>query len=194
MQIFILLLVLIDILAVSFEVVVSANIVEFVDPSLGHRIEEALHWTSVSILSIFLIELLILMFVYRRAFFVGPGSFWLKVDLVVVCVDLSACGPIMKTCAKKGIHNVVIVSGGGKELGGDRAAMEAEVKELSLKHKIRVIGPNCIGMFNAANRLDCAFQGQARMVRSKLGNVAFCLLYTSPSPRDGLLSRMPSSA
>ena len=96
-----------------------------------------------------------------------------KVDLVVVCVDLSACGAIMKTCAKKGIHSVVIVSGGGKELGGDRAAMEAEVKELSLKHKIRVIGPNCIGMFNAANRLDCAFQGQERMVRSKLGNVAF---------------------
>ena len=24
--------------------------------------------------------------------------------------------------------------------------------------------------------------------------VLFCLLYTSPSPRDGLLSRMPSSA
>ncbi|MEK0376424.1 MAG: acetate--CoA ligase family protein, partial [Nitrosopumilus sp.] len=82
-----------------------------------------------------------------------------KIDLVVVCIDLAACGPIMKTCAKKGIHNVVIVSGGGKELGGNRAAMEAEVKELSLKHKIRVIGPNCIGMFNAANRLDCAFQG-----------------------------------
>ncbi|NJK77580.1 MAG: acyl-CoA synthetase [Nanoarchaeota archaeon] len=96
-----------------------------------------------------------------------------KVDLVVVCIDLAECGPIMETCANKGIHNVVIVSGGGKELGGDRAAMEAKVKELSLKHKIRVIGPNCIGMFNAANRLDCAFQGQERMVRSKLGNVAF---------------------
>ena len=96
-----------------------------------------------------------------------------KVDLVVVCIDLAECGPIMNICANKGIHNVVIVSGGGKELGGDRAAMEAEVKELSLKHKIRVIGPNCIGMFNAANRLDCAFQGQERMVRSKLGNVAF---------------------
>jgi 3-hydroxypropionyl-CoA synthetase (ADP-forming) len=96
-----------------------------------------------------------------------------KIDLVVVCIDLALCGPIMKTCAKKGIHNVVIVSGGGKELGGNRAAMEAEVKELSLKHKIRVVGPNCIGMFNAANRLDCAFQGQERMIRSKLGPVAF---------------------
>ena len=26
------------------------------------------------------------------------------------------------------------------------------------------------------------------------GHIATCLLYTSPSPRDGLLSRMPSSA
>ena len=26
------------------------------------------------------------------------------------------------------------------------------------------------------------------------GEVETCLLYTSPSPRDGLLSRMPSSA
>ena len=26
------------------------------------------------------------------------------------------------------------------------------------------------------------------------GNIQTCLLYTSPSPRDGLLSRMPSSA
>ncbi|HEV2193131.1 MAG TPA: 3-hydroxypropionate--CoA ligase [Nitrosopumilaceae archaeon] len=95
-----------------------------------------------------------------------------KVDLVVVCVDLSITAPVLEECAKKGIHNVVIVSGGGKELGGDRAAMEAEIKRLSELHKIRIIGPNCIGMFNAANRLDCAFQGQERMVRAKLGPVA----------------------
>ena len=30
--------------------------------------------------------------------------------------------------------------------------------------------------------------------RDFLDRVATCLLYTSPSPRDGLLSRMPSSA
>jgi 3-hydroxypropionyl-CoA synthetase (ADP-forming) len=95
-----------------------------------------------------------------------------KVDLVVVCVDLSVTPPILESCAKKGIHNVVIVSGGGKELGGERADYEAQIKSLSEKHKIRIIGPNCIGMFNAANRLDCAFQGQARMVRARLGNVA----------------------
>ncbi len=95
-----------------------------------------------------------------------------KVDLVVVSVDLSITPPVLEDCAKKGIHNVVIVSGGGKELGGQRADYEAEIKRLSEKHKIRIIGPNCIGMFNAKNRLDCAFQGQERMVRARLGPVA----------------------
>lgn len=95
-----------------------------------------------------------------------------QVDLVVVCVDLSVTPPVLESCAKKGIHNVVIVSGGGKELGGERAEYEAEIKRLSEQHKIRIIGPNCIGMFNAANRLDCAFQGQERMIRAKLGPVA----------------------
>ena len=31
-------------------------------------------------------------------------------------------------------------------------------------------------------------------MRSKYEIITSCLLYTSPSPRDGLLSRMPSSA
>ena len=30
--------------------------------------------------------------------------------------------------------------------------------------------------------------------KAVLGQYRYCLLYTSPSPRDGLLSRMPSSA
>ena len=34
----------------------------------------------------------------------------------------------------------------------------------------------------------------AALFRDKLDQANLCLLYTSPSPRDGLLSRMPSSA
>ena len=37
--------------------------------------------------------------------------------------------------------------------------------------------------------------GQAKRVENAWGEAPeACLLYTSPSPRDGLLSRMPSSA
>ena len=38
--------------------------------------------------------------------------------------------------------------------------------------------------------LLCAWDATALQIPLR----AFCLLYTSPSPRDGLLSRMPSSA
>jgi 3-hydroxypropionyl-CoA synthetase (ADP-forming) len=95
------------------------------------------------------------------------------VELVVVTVDLKFVPDLMRAAAKKKIHNFVIISGGGKELGGERAAIEAEIKRLSQELKIRIIGPNCIGMFNGANRLDCAFQGHGRMLRPKNGNVAF---------------------
>ena len=39
-----------------------------------------------------------------------------KVDLVVVSVDLSMTPPVLEDCAKKGVHSVVIVSGGEKNL------------------------------------------------------------------------------
>ena len=42
-----------------------------------------------------------------------------------------------------------------------------------------------------------ASKGELRRFAQKFGITALvdnCLLYTSPSPRDGLLSRMPSSA
>ena len=44
-------------------------------------------------------------------------------------------------------------------------------------------------VFNVVPQLE----GKAAGLMPFLGNMA-CLLYTSPSPRDGLLSRMPSSA
>jgi 3-hydroxypropionyl-CoA synthetase (ADP-forming) len=95
------------------------------------------------------------------------------VDVVVVTVDLKFVPDLLKICGEKSIHNVVVISGGGKELGGERADIEQQVKELSSKLNIRIIGPNCIGMFNGENRLDCAFQGHDRMLRPKNGNVSF---------------------
>ncbi|MGN6822510.1 MAG: acetate--CoA ligase family protein [Candidatus Nitrosocosmicus sp.] len=95
------------------------------------------------------------------------------VDVVVVTVDLKFVPELLKICGQKEIHNVVIISGGGKELGGERADIEQQIKDISSNLGIRVIGPNCIGMFNGENRLDCAFQGHERMLRPKNGNVSF---------------------
>jgi 3-hydroxypropionyl-CoA synthetase (ADP-forming) len=95
------------------------------------------------------------------------------IDIVIVTIDLKYVPDLLKICGKKGIHNMVIISGGGKELGGERADIEQQIKELSRELKIRIIGPNCIGIFNGENRLDCAFQGHHRMLRPRNGEVSF---------------------
>ena len=44
---------------------------------------------------------------------------------------------------------------------------------------------------------DCEVRGPHKNVQVRKATIVKdggCLLYTSPSPRDGLLSRMPSSA
>ena len=41
---------------------------------------------------------------------------------------------------------------------------------------------------------DVGKRGYHHLVSEVVDNSIDCLLYTSPSPRDGLLSRMPSSA
>ena len=41
---------------------------------------------------------------------------------------------------------------------------------------------------------DNLINNKEKLWKASLAKLSFCLLYTSPSPRDRLLSRMPSSA
>jgi 3-hydroxypropionyl-CoA synthetase (ADP-forming) len=94
------------------------------------------------------------------------------VELVVVTVALSLMPQILAECATKGIHNIVIVSAGGKELGGEGAELEATIRELAAQRRVRIIGPNCIGVFSGKTRLDTFFQIHERMDRPRNGVIA----------------------
>ena len=49
--------------------------------------------------------------------------------------------------------------------------------------------------FNGSKlRVELSEKKDSAKNKNTIGNSNNCLLYTSPSPRDGLLSRMPSSA
>jgi 3-hydroxypropionyl-CoA synthetase (ADP-forming) len=93
------------------------------------------------------------------------------VDLVVVTVALAKVPDIIRECATKAVHNMVIVSGGGKELGGEGEEIEATIKRLAEESDVRVIGPNCIGVFDGGARLDTFFQVHERMTRPSKGSI-----------------------
>ena len=66
---------------------------------------------------------------------------------------------------------------------GDRRELQGMLSNKSVRYSLRQL----------ARHFNCA----PNTIRNELKRGAHhntCLLYTSPSPRDGLLSRMPSSA
>lgn len=98
----------------------------------------------------------------------APGD----TELVVAVVDLFQVPELIEETAAKGVRNLVIVSGGGKELGGERQELESRIKASASRLGVRVIGPNCIGVFDGESRLDTFFQVHERMVRPPAGTVA----------------------
>lgn len=94
------------------------------------------------------------------------------IDLAVVAIPLASIPEVLNDCAAKRIHGLVIVSGGGKELGNAGAELEREILSLANAFQVRVVGPNCIGVFNGWNRLDTFFQLGERMARPRPGHLA----------------------
>jgi len=92
-----------------------------------------------------------------------------KVDLAVLAVASQHTPQVLEQCGEKGVRNVVVVAGGFKEAGGEYSELEARIVSIARKYGIRVIGPNCIGVFNGRNRLDTFFQSRERMVRPPNG-------------------------
>ena len=92
-----------------------------------------------------------------------------KVDLVVVCTPAKAVPDIIKECADIGVKSAIVISAGFKELGAPGIELERQVLEHARRGKMRIIGPNCLGVMNPITGLNATFAGGM----AKPGNVAF---------------------
>ena len=95
------------------------------------------------------------------------------------------------TQRERGGSSVYLASGGTKfesELAELRKFTDAMIDAL-----LTTSGSNEMASIIDSSEYSRAIQMLARLAPIRNG-VNACLLYTSPSPRDGLLSRMPSSA
>jgi acetyl coenzyme A synthetase (ADP forming)-like protein len=69
------------------------------------------------------------------------------VDLAVIAVPAAAVLEVAEQCAEKGVHGLVVISGGFAELEGG-AAMQEQLTELCWRAGMRLVGPNCVGVVN----------------------------------------------
>ena len=72
-----------------------------------------------------------------------------EVDAVIVAVPADAVVRTITDCAEKGVGAAVIFSSGFAEQDEQGAAWQAELTAISARTGIRLLGPNCLGAFNA---------------------------------------------
>ncbi len=94
------------------------------------------------------------------------------VDLAVIAVRAEVVPAVMEDAAAKGVQGAIIVSGGFAEAGGEGRRLQEKVLEIARKAGIRVVGPNCIGVYNALTGMDTFFLPWDRMKRPHKGPIA----------------------
>ncbi len=102
-----------------------------------------------------------------------------SVDLAVVAVPARNCPATIQQCVEKDIKAVVLITGGFKEFGAEGASLQEELAALVSKHGIRIVGPNCIGVFSSTNQINTFFLPEERMRIPDLANNNLVILSQS---------------
>jgi acyl-CoA synthetase (NDP forming) len=80
-----------------------------------------------------------------------------KVDLAVIVAPAAATPKLMQECVAKRVKGAVVISAGFAEAGKEGKALEDKVVAIARKGRIRFVGPNCMGIWSAAGKLNLCF-------------------------------------
>ncbi|EQB14296.1 hypothetical protein L284_12945 [Novosphingobium lindaniclasticum LE124] len=82
------------------------------------------------------------------------------IDTVVIAVPENHVIPAVQEAAAKGARGAVIFSAGFNEAGPDGEARQRALDRISQESGLRIIGPNCLGVYNARNGAWLSFTTQ----------------------------------
>ena len=80
-----------------------------------------------------------------------------RLDIAVICTRAETVPEIVDTCGRAGCRNAIIVSGGFAESGPRGAALERAALENARRHRMRLIGPNCLGIMRPGSQINLTF-------------------------------------
>jgi acyl-CoA synthetase (NDP forming) len=79
------------------------------------------------------------------------------IDLAVMTTPAPTITGLLKECAKKGIKGAVVITAGFSEIGEAGKGFENEMAAVARSAGIRLVGPNCMGIWSAAGQLSLCF-------------------------------------
>lgn len=96
-----------------------------------------------------------------------------SIDLAVIVVPAKFTPEVLEHCVKRNVKSVIIITGGFSELGKEGKIIEDELKKIIRATKTRVIGPNCLGVYDSSSNVDTLFLSRKKCGRPTKGNIAF---------------------
>lgn len=87
------------------------------------------------------------------------GSVGAPVDTAILAIASDDVVPTVRACAEHGVRNLVVFSSGFAEMGDAGEARQQELKAIARAGNMRVLGPNCLGAFNAHTGAFLTFSG-----------------------------------
>ncbi|MDD5490113.1 MAG: CoA-binding protein, partial [Candidatus Moranbacteria bacterium] len=95
------------------------------------------------------------------------------IDLVLIAVPAPFVNQILEEGAKARpkIENYIVISAGFKETGKKGKKLEEELENIAEKHKLNILGPNCLGFINTFANLNATFT-DARVSKGKIAIVS----------------------
>ena len=95
------------------------------------------------------------------------------IDLAIICVNAEEAVKAAYECGKKKIPFIIIVSSGFGETGQNGIDLENQLKEMPKLFGSRILGPNSLGLFIPAERLDTIFVEHGDRALAGGGGIAF---------------------
>ncbi len=77
------------------------------------------------------------------------------IDYVILAIPARLCPRVMEEIGKKSVPFVTVFASGFREVGND--TLEQELLNVAKQYNIRIIGPNCLGVYNPKAGLHFAF-------------------------------------
>lgn len=93
-------------------------------------------------------------------------------ELVIISVHAPDVGGVLRECVKKKVKAVVVISAGFRESGVDGAIREQELKEIIKGSCTRIIGPNCMGTYDAHSKLNMLFVSPEKFTTPVAGDIS----------------------
>ena len=84
-------------------------------------------------------------------------AFGSDVEMTVIAVPNKFVRAAVESSIQAGAGAIVIITAGFKEIGPDGARREQELAQLCAARKVRLLGPNCLGLINSHHRMNASF-------------------------------------